>query len=125
LFGEKVGMAFQIKDDLFDYGDADIGKPRGIDIKERKMTLPLIYALNKATPSDKRWVINVFKNHNKDQKKVKDVLRYVKGSGGIEYAIEKMKEYRNEALALLHSYPTNDARLSLEQLIQFTIERQN
>lgn len=125
LFGEKVGMAFQIKDDLFDYGEADIGKPRGIDIKERKMTLPLIYALNKASSSDKRWVMNVFKNHNKDQKKVREVLNYVKGSGGMEYAITKMRAYRDEALTILHSYPQNDARNSLEQLIQFTIEREN
>ena len=125
LFGEKVGMAFQIKDDLFDYGDSDIGKPRGIDIKERKMTLPLIYALNKASSSDKRWVMNVFKNHNKDQKKVKEVLQYVQKSGGMEYAIGKMQSYRDEALALLRSYPANDARTSLEQLIQFTIEREN
>jgi len=123
LFGEKIGMAFQIKDDLFDYGEADIGKPRGIDIKERKMTLPLIYALNKASSSEKRWVINVFKNHNKDPEKVKEVLRYVKQSGGLEYSIRKMNAYRDEAFGILHSFPENAARISLEQLVQFTIER--
>ncbi len=125
LFGEKIGMAFQIKDDLFDYGEADIGKPRGIDIKERKMTLPLIYALNKASSSEKRWVINVFKNHNKDQKKVKEVIQYVKQSGGMEYSISKMNYYRDEAFGILHSIPQNPARDSLEQLVRFTIEREN
>ncbi len=125
LFGEKVGMAFQIKDDLFDYGDDDIGKPRGIDIKERKMTLPLIYALTKASSSEKRWVINIFKNHNKDQKKIKEVLEYVKKSGGIEYAADKMEVYRKEALEMLYAFPQNDARNSLEQLIEFTIERKS
>ncbi|HXH18916.1 MAG TPA: polyprenyl synthetase family protein [Chitinophagales bacterium] len=125
LFGEKIGMAFQIKDDLFDYGEADIGKPRGIDIKERKMTLPLIYALNKASSSEKRWLINVFKNHNKDPKKVKEVLQYVKQSGGLEYSIGKMNSYRDEAFSILRSFPENAARVSLEQLVQFTIEREN
>lgn len=125
LFGEKIGMAFQIKDDLFDYGEADIGKPRGIDIKERKMTLPLIYALNKASASEKRWIINVFKNHSKEQKKVKEVLEYVKLSGGIEYSAGRMHAYRQEAFAILHSCPDNPARQSLEQLVQFTIEREN
>lgn len=125
LFGEKIGMAFQIKDDLFDYGDSDIGKPRGIDIKERKMTLPLIYALNKAPSSERRWIINVFKNHNKDQKQVKEVLSYVKQSGGIQYSTGKMNAYKEEAFAILHSYPDSPARDSLEQLVQFTIEREN
>jgi len=125
LFGEKVGMAFQIKDDLFDYGEADIGKPRGIDIKERKMTLPLIYALSKASSSEKNRVINIFKNHNKDQKKVKEVLHFVKNSGGMEYAEGKMRAYRDEAFTLLRQHPENPARTSLEQLIQFTIDREN
>lgn len=125
LLGEKIGMAFQIKDDLFDYGNQDIGKPRGIDIKERKMTLPLIYALNKATGKDKRWIINVFKNHNRDPKKVDEVLRYVRDSGGMEYALAKMKDYQGEAIELLHAYPENVARTSLEQLIRFTIDREN
>ena len=125
LFGEKIGMAFQIKDDLFDYGSQDIGKPRGIDIKERKMTLPLIYALNKANGKDKRWIINVFKNHNRDPKKVDEVLSYVRDSGGMEYALTRMKNYQQEAIDLLHTYPENVARTSLEQLIQFTIDREN
>ncbi len=125
LFGEKVGMAFQIKDDLFDYGDADIGKPRGIDIKERKMTLPLIYTLNNSSSSEKRWIINVFKNHNKEAKKVKEVLKFVKEKGGLEYATKKMEHYRDEAFNILKSYPSSESRESLEQLIKFTIERES
>ncbi|HEY0110751.1 MAG TPA: polyprenyl synthetase family protein, partial [Fibrella sp.] len=86
LFGEKVGIAFQIKDDLFDYGTAEVGKPLGIDIKEKKMTLPLIYALNKAARSDKRRVINIIKNHSNEPRQVNEVIAFVKGSGGIEHA---------------------------------------
>ncbi|GIV34065.1 MAG: polyprenyl synthetase [Chitinophagales bacterium] len=125
LFGEKVGMAFQIKDDLFDYGDEDIGKPRGIDIKERKMTLPLIYTLNHCPSSEKRYIINVFKNHNKDPRQVATVLRMVKERGGLDYAVSKMQVFRDEAMAILNTYPPNEARDSLARLIQFTIEREN
>jgi len=123
LLGEKIGMAFQIKDDLFDFGDENTGKPKGIDIKEKKMTLPLIYALNHAPRSEKRRIINIVKNHNKDTRKVAEVIRFVTGSGGIEYARGVMQTYRDEALGLLHEIPESPARHSIEQLIHFTIER--
>jgi octaprenyl-diphosphate synthase len=123
LFGEKVGIAFQIKDDLFDYGNHEIGKPKGIDIKERKMTLPLIYALNHASGSDKRRIINIVKNENKNPKKVDEVILFVRNSGGIEYAAEKMKHYRQQALDILQSFEQNEARNSLADLVLFTTER--
>ena len=123
LLGEKIGIAFQIKDDLFDYGDAEIGKPTGIDIKEKKMTLPLIYALNNAEKSDKRKIINIIKNESENSRKVKEVIVFVKKSGGIEYTIEVMQTYHKEALEILHSFPENEARKSLELLINYTIER--
>ncbi|CAG0992862.1 octaprenyl-diphosphate synthase [Flavobacteriales bacterium] len=124
LFGEYVGIAFQIKDDLFDYGsDVSIGKPTGIDIKEKKMTLPLIYALNQASSSEKRRIINTVKNHNQNPEKVKEVIQYVIKSGGIEYTRNKMLEYRNKAIELLHTFPQNEARNSLQDLVNFTVER--
>ena len=123
LFGEKVGMAFQIKDDLFDYGTAEIGKPLGIDIKEKKMTLPLIYALNNASWTDKRNIINIVKNQSHKPKKVKEVIAYVKQSGGIEYANEVMSTYYEEAQQLLSTFPESNYKTALAQLIQFTIER--
>jgi octaprenyl-diphosphate synthase len=122
-FGEKVGIAFQIKDDLFDYSNHEIGKPKGIDIKERKMTLPLIYALNKATGSDKRRIINIVKNENKNPKKVDEVIQFVRNSGGIEYATEQMKLYRQQSLDILNTFPDNEARKSLSDLVVFTTER--
>lgn len=121
--GEKVGIAFQIKDDLFDYGKHEIGKPKGIDIKERKMTLPLIYALNKATRSEKRHIINIVKNENENPKKVDEVIQLVRASGGIEYATAKMNNYKEEALQLLQKFPDVPARQSLHDLVLFTIER--
>ena len=123
LFGEKVGMAFQIKDDLFDYGDAEIGKPLGIDIKEKKMTLPLIYALNQADWSTKRHVINTIKNDSENPKKVAEVIDFVKKSGGLQYATEVMQNIVREALAILESFPESIYRTSLAGLVQFTIER--
>ncbi|NID09117.1 polyprenyl synthetase family protein [Fibrivirga algicola] len=123
LFGEKVGIAFQIKDDLFDYGTAEVGKPLGIDIKEKKMTLPLIYALNKAARSDKRRVINIIKNHSDEPKQVNEVIAFVKNSGGIEYATTAMQQYVQQAKDLLYKLPTSTYRNSLEGLIQYTIER--
>ncbi|MCL4150921.1 UNVERIFIED_CONTAM: hypothetical protein GTU68_021662 [Idotea baltica] len=96
-FGELIGMAFQIKDDLFDYGKEQIGKPTGIDIKEQKMTLPLIYVLNNASKKDKKWLINSIKNHNKDKKRVKQVIAFVKDNGGLDYAISKMEECSNRS----------------------------
>lgn len=124
-FGELTGIAFQIKDDLFDYGKGDdIGKPTGIDIKEKKMTLPLIYALGKAERSEKRRIINIIRNHNEDPEQVGRVIAFVWQSGGIEYARKRMLEYRDEALALLKTLPDTPAKASLEQLVNYTIERE-
>ncbi|GAB3640829.1 polyprenyl synthetase family protein [Spirosoma arcticum] len=122
-FGEKVGIAFQIKDDLFDYGTAEIGKPLGIDIKEKKMTLPLIYALNRAGFLEKRRIINIVKNESENPKKVAEVIAFVKNSGGIDYATEAMNTYVAEAQTLLDSFPDSPYRRSLHQLVQYTIER--
>lgn len=122
-FGEKVGIAFQIKDDLFDYGTVEIGKPLGIDIKEKKMTLPLIYALNRANFFEKRRIINIVKNESENPKKVAEVIAFVKNSGGIEYATEAMNSYVTEAQTLLDSFPDSRYRRSLHQLVQYTIER--
>lgn len=122
-FGEKVGIAFQIKDDLFDYGQDNVGKPTGIDIKEKKMTLPLIYTLQQADQSLKRKIIYIVKNHNTDKKKVAEVIDYVKQSGGIEYAQQKMMAYKNEALAMLQKYPDTPARNAMISLVDYAIDR--
>lgn len=122
-FGELCGMAFQIKDDLFDYGEEKIGKPTGIDIKEQKMTLPLIYALNNCSKKEKGWLINSVKNHNKNKKRVKEVIAFVKEVGGLEYAVAKMLEFKEEALSLLHQYPKSDYRDSLELMVNYVVER--
>ena len=122
-FGEKIGMAFQIKDDLFDYGELEIGKPVGIDIKEKKMTLPLIHALSKSSWLERRNIIRTIRNDSQKPKKVKEVIDYVKRSGGIEYAHETMKKFHREALAILETFPDSAYRKSLMQLVQFTIER--
>ncbi|NNC49845.1 MAG: polyprenyl synthetase family protein [Flaviramulus sp.] len=122
-FGELIGMSFQIKDDLFDYGDTQIGKPTGIDIKEQKMTLPLIYVLNKASKKDKSWLINSIKNHNKDAKRVKDVIAFVKDNGGLDYAISKMNQFQEEALLLLKKYPESKYKNSLELMVNYVIDR--
>ncbi len=125
-FGEAVGMAFQIKDDLFDYGDgSNIGKPTGIDIKEKKMTLPLIFALNKASYFEKRRIINIVKNNNNNPKKVAEVIDFVVKSGGIQYAEKKMNEYKEDALKLITTFPENPSRLALEGLVKYTTERKN
>lgn len=125
-FGEAVGIAFQIKDDLFDYGDgSNIGKPTGIDIKEKKMTLPLIFALNNASYFEKRRIINIVKNNNNNPKKVAEVIDFVIKSGGIQYAESKMNEYKNTALQLLSQFPENPSRASLEGLVKYTTERKN
>ncbi len=124
LFGEKVGMAFQIKDDLFDYGTAAIGKPVGIDIKEKKMTLPLIYALQQAGWLEKRRMIFNVKNNEGHRERVQQVIEFVKRSGGLDYAIATMIKYRDEALTILHTFPESASRTSLEQLINYTIERE-
>ncbi|UTW64210.1 polyprenyl synthetase family protein [bacterium SCSIO 12741] len=123
-FGEKVGIAFQIKDDLFDYGSGeDIGKPTGIDIKEKKTTLPLIYALNKADKSTRKKIINLVKNHNDKPSKVRQVIDFVIQSGGIEYARHVMLQYVAEAREILAEFEDNEARKSLERLVEYTIER--
>ena len=122
-FGEKVGIAFQIRDDLFDYGSDNIGKPTGIDIKEKKMTLPLIYALQNASKAEKRHIIYLVKNKNTNKKSVREVIDFVHKSGGMEYATNKMFEYQKDAFKLLHEFPESDARLGLEQLVRFTTER--
>jgi octaprenyl-diphosphate synthase len=124
-FGEHVGMAFQIKDDLFDYGEDEIGKPVGIDIKEKKMTLPLIYSLSKASWLEKRRVISIVKNSSEDSKKVKEVISFVKNSGGIEYARKAMERYYQQALDLLKPLPESEYKTSLTQLVRFTIDRKN
>jgi octaprenyl-diphosphate synthase len=121
--GEYIGMAFQIKDDLFDYGEADIGKPRGIDIKEKKMTLPLIYALNNSTKKEKRWIINTVKNHNQDKQRVRELIKLVREKGGIEYTTNKMYEYKAKAMEILVTMPPTPARLSMVQLIDYITER--
>ncbi len=122
-FGELIGMAFQIKDDLFDYGSTAIGKPTGIDIKEQKMTLPLIHAINIASPEDKKWLINSVKNHNKDKTRVKEVIQKVKTLGGLQYAITKMDTYKDEALSILKYYPNSEYREALELMVNYVIER--
>mgnify|MGYP000400188565 CR=1 FL=1 len=123
-FGELIGMAFQIKDDLFDYGQHKIGKPTGIDIKEQKMTLPLIYALNQASKKDKDWVINSIKNHNKDKKRVNKVIDFVKNSGGLDYATSKMHQFQDEALQILAQYPESDYKSSLKLMVDYVINRE-
>jgi octaprenyl-diphosphate synthase len=122
-FGELIGMAFQIKDDLFDYSDEQIGKPTGIDIKEQKMTLPLIYVLNQANKKDKNWLINSIKNHNKDAKRVKEVVTFVKDNGGLDYAISKMKQFQDEASQILITYPDSQYKNSLELMVNYVIDR--
>jgi octaprenyl-diphosphate synthase len=123
LFGEKVGIAFQIKDDLFDYGAEQIGKPTGIDIKEKKMTLPLIYTLQQADKATKRRIIYIVKNQSTDRKKVEEVIAIVQSSGGIEYAAQKMHAYKDDALALLKRYPDTPARQAMEDLVHYAIDR--
>ena len=123
LFGEKVGMAFQIKDDLFDYGTQDIGKPTGNDIKEKKLTLPLIYTLNNCSADLKRKIVYIIKNENTQKDKVKFVIDAVVDAGGIKYATEKMFAYRDEALAILHQFPATPVRNALEELVRYTTDR--
>lgn len=122
-FGELCGMAFQIKDDLFDYGEEEIGKPTGIDIKEQKMTLPLIYALNHSEPKEKKWLINSVKNYNKDKKRVKEVIAFVKTKGGLSYAESKMHEFKEKALAILDDYPTSDYKDALRLMVSYVVDR--
>jgi len=122
-FGELIGMAFQIKDDLFDYGQEKIGKPTGIDIKEQKMTLPLIYVLNNCDSKEKKWIINSVKNHNKDKKRVNEVISFVKSRGGLDYSVAKMKEFQKEALSILDDYQESAYKDSLTLMVNYVIER--
>ena len=123
-FGEYIGIAFQIKDDLFDYENSKAtGKPSGIDIKEQKMTLPLIYLLNKSNFSEKRKIINIIKRHNNNPYKVASVIESVNNSGGIEYAKSKMKEFQEKAFEILNEFPESSSKQSLEKLVVFTTER--
>lgn len=123
-FGQLIGIAFQIKDDLFDYTDDKIGKPTGIDIKEQKMTLPLIYSLNNCTNKEKKWLINSVKRYNKDINRVKEVISFVKKNGGIEYTVKKMKEYQKRALDILYKYPDSEYKDSLIIMVNYVIERE-
>jgi octaprenyl-diphosphate synthase len=122
-FGELIGMAFQIKDDLFDYGTQQIGKPTGIDIKEQKMTLPLIYVLNQCSKNEKSWLINSIKNHNKDSKRIKEVIAFVKTNGGLDYAVSQMKVFQEQALQLLEPFPESAYKKSLILMVNYVIER--
>ena len=123
MFGEKIGLAFQIKDDLFDFGLDDVGKPVGNDIKEKKMTLPLIYALNETTSSQKRNMIKLVKNHNENPEKVAEVIEFVRSSGGLAYATNKMLQYQQEAFDILAEFPDNEYKNGLLALVKFTTER--
>ncbi|MFZ4769739.1 MAG: polyprenyl synthetase family protein [Ferruginibacter sp.] len=123
LFGEKVGIAFQIKDDLFDYGTENVGKPTGNDIKEKKLTLPLIYTLNNTDKATRKNLIYSIKNNNKDPQKIKEIINIVSKSGGLEYAQNKMLEYRDEALSILNSFPETPVRKALEELVRYTTDR--
>ncbi len=122
-FGELIGMAFQIKDDLFDYGTKRIGKPTGIDIKEQKMTLPLIHVLNNCSAKDKAWIINSVKNHNKDKERVNDVIQFVKDNNGLDYAVERMYEYKNKALTMLSEFEDSPYKSSLQLMVEYVIDR--
>ncbi len=123
LFGEKIGIAFQIKDDLFDYGNEDIGKPTGNDIKEKKLTLPLIFTLNNVESAKRRELIYIIKNENKNTAKVKQLVAAVVAAGGIKYAESKMNEYRDDALKILHEFPESEVRNALEDLVRYTTDR--
>ena len=125
LFGEKVGIAFQIKDDLFDYGTDNIGKPTGIDIKEKKMTLPLIYTLQHCDKETKRKIIYIVKNQNTDRNKVNEVIEIVKQSGGIEYAHHTMKTYQQEALKMLDKFPETPEKNAMIELVNYVIDRKS
>lgn len=123
LFGQYIGMAFQIKDDLFDYSESAIGKPTGIDIKEQKMTLPLIYVLNNANPEDKKWIINTVKNHNKDKKRVQELIAFVKNNDGLAYAENKMIDFQTKALQMLNEFPDSEYKQALILMVNYVIER--
>jgi len=122
-FGEKLGIAFQLKDDLLDYGSADIGKPTGNDIKEKKITLPLIYTLDTCADPLRKKLLNIIKHHSRDKEQVRFVVETVIAAGGIRYAEEKMVFYRDQALKLLQDFPVSAPRNALEELVHYTTDR--
>ncbi len=124
-FGETIGIAFQIKDDLFDYGDADVGKPRAIDIQEKKMTLPLIYTLQQVSTSRRKELIRTVEKYNTDKTKVRDLIREVHSSGGIRYAQQVMEEYVEKAIAMIEELPASTSRDSMIALVNYVISRSN
>ncbi|RUT78822.1 polyprenyl synthetase family protein [Ancylomarina longa] len=124
LFGQYLGIAFQMKDDLFDYEkQGNIGKPTGNDIKEKKLTLPLIYVLKKISEKEKRWAIRIIRKHNKNPEKVAQLIHFVKENGGIEYTRNKMLEYKNKAIEMLDEFTESDVKLALLNLVDYTISR--
>ena len=124
IFGEKVGIAFQIKDDLFDYTQSPlIGKPTGLDIREKKMTLPLIHTLNQVNKKEKSFIINTIKNDSKNSKKVEQIINLVKENKGLEFAENKMNEYYSESIKLLEKFDDNEAKDSLKKLVEFVVKR--
>lgn len=123
VMGEKIGMAFQIRDDLFDYGTADVGKPLGIDIKEKKMTLPLIHVLNKSSWAERRRIINIVKRHNTNKEKVAKVIQLVHEKGGISYSEQVMNRYLDEAKAILNEFPDSPSKTSMWELVEFSVKR--
>jgi octaprenyl-diphosphate synthase len=123
LFGEKIGIAFQMKDDLLDYGDSDIGKPTGIDLKEKKLTLPIIYTINNADRSTRNFIINTIKNHNNNKTKVAEVIKYVNEHDGIAYTRKAMEKHKNEALTLLNNVSESPYKDNLRELVAYVIDR--
>ena len=124
-FGEKAGIAFQIKDDLFDYTQNPlIGKPTGIDIREKKMTLPLIYTLNNSDQKTKAFIINTIKNDSKNSRKVEQIINIVKEKKGLEYAKNKMNLFVNEALEILKEFENNESKSSLINLVEYVVKRE-
>lgn len=123
LFGEYIGMAFQIKDDLLDFGYEDIGKPKGIDIKEKKITLPLIYSLNNSNKSTKSKIIKLVKYHNDEPEKVDEIINFVRSTGGLDYAEKKMFDFQQKAFEILNTFPESETKKSLEDLVKYTTER--
>ena len=123
-FGQKIGIAFQLKDDLFDYGNKKIGKPIGIDLREKKLTLPLIFTLNNSSKSKKRWLINCIKNHSNNKKVIQEMIEHVKETGGIEYTLSKLKEFQIDALKDISKFPENQYRESLICLVNYVIDRE-
>lgn len=123
-FGQKIGIAFQLKDDLFDYGNKKIGKPIGIDLREKKLTLPLIFTLNNSSKSKKRWLINCIKNHSNNKKVIQEMIEHVKETGGIEYTLSKLKEFQSDALKDISKFPENQYRESLICLVNYVIDRE-